>query len=260
MNIENNNNIQANKNKKNDLKKGILIGGCALVLGVGGVSLYNQNKNDEEVIDKTFEDFETNSTPVKLDFTDKTALDMRSYYTLEGEEFIKKIYPDSSDSDFALLTVGKSIEKELSNVKFKTMTNKEIQLKDLKGKKIILDFGLTSCGNCQNEFDFISKKDVKENEIFLHIFPNDSSDEIRNIFKESNVELNEENTVSLTGMNDLTFSDFSITHVPAKIYINEKGIVSYVTTDTIFDEENYNLHYERAYGISKKMLDFLKHS
>ena len=248
-----------NKNKKTDFKKNLLIGGCAIALGIGGVAIYNQsNHQEEEVIDKTFEDFPINNTPVTLDFTNKSADEMKNYYTLEGEEYIKKIYPDSVDSEFALLTVGKSIEKELSHVNLKTLNNEEISLKDLKGKRIIIDFALRDCGNCQDEFEFISKKEKSENEVFLHIFPNDSTQEIKNTFNEFNLQINEEHTISLTGMNNLTFSDFSVTHVPSKIYINEDGIVSYVTTDVISTQELYELHYNRAFGEGEKMLDFLK--
>ena len=57
---------------------------------------------------------------------------------------------------------------------------------------------------------------------------------------------------------NLSFEDFNITHVPAKLYINENGVVTYVTTNSILDDELYEMHYERAFGKTPKVLDFLK--
>lgn len=251
--------VKMHKDKKINPKKTILIGGCVLAVGLGYIMLENKS-NTQNNTEGEFEDFYVKEmNPVELDFNNKTAQEMREYYTLEGEEYIKKIYPNSEDSDLALLTIGKSTEKEFSNIKFTTTSNKEISLKELKGKRIILDFALSSCPSCREEFELFSKNNA-EDDIVLHIFPNDTTEEIKSVFKEENVQFNEEHTVSLTGMNNLSFDDFNITHVPTKIYINEEGIVTYVTTNTISDEELYKLHYDRAFGDGEKMLDFLKNN
>lgn len=241
--------------KKKNNKSKIILSACALSLGVAGLTYLN-NKNNN--IANNSEDIVEDLEKVELDFTDKTAEQMREYYTLEGQEYIKKIYPDSEDSDVALLTVGKSLDKEFKDISFTTTNNKTIKLKDLKGKKVILDFALKDCPTCQEEFEYLSSKELGENEILLHIFPNDTTDEIKNTFKDLNINFNEEHTVSLTGMNDLEFSDFNITHVPTKFYINEEGIVTYITLEALSDSELYNLHYDRAFGNAEKMLDFLK--
>lgn len=188
----------------------------------------------------------------------RTSSEMREFYTPEGEEFIKAIYPDSKDSDLALLNIGKSIDKELSDVKFLKANNESVSLQNLKGKKIILDFALATCPSCQEELSYMSTREANEDEVILHIFPRNTTEDIKNIFKELSIKFNSEHIVSSTGMNGLTFEDFSITHVPTKFYINEDGILTYVTTESILDEELYNLHYERAFGNSTKVLDFLK--
>lgn len=243
--------------KKLNIKKLCLVGGCILAVGAGAIFLSGKSPNST-VEDEEFQEFSVAETPVKLNFKNKTAEDMREYYTLEGEEFIKRMYPDSDDSNFALLTVGKSIDKDLSKVKFTTADNTEIYLKDLKGKRVILDFAMTSCPNCRNEYEFLSTKKMGENEVFLHIFPQDTTEDIKKSFGEANLEFRADHTVSFSGMNNLGFEDFKVTHVPSKIYINEEGIVTYVTTNTLTDDEIYKLHYDRAFGEQEKMLDFLK--
>lgn len=207
-----------------------------------------------------------NESNVTLEFTIKengnerkrTASEMREFYTPEGEEFIKAIYPDSKDSDLALLNIGKSIDNELSDIKFLKANNESVNLQSLKGKRIILDFALTTCPSCQEELSYMSTRETNENEVILHIFPRNTTEDIKNIFKELSIKFNSEHIVSSTGMNGLTFEDFNITHVPTKLFINEDGIITYVTTESILDEELYNLHHERAFGDTVKVLDFLK--
>lgn len=239
----------------NSSKKAYIVGGCILALIGGGVFLTTQLNNSS--VDESTIQIE-NKEKVALDFKDKTAEDMREYYTPEGQEFIKMMYPDSDDSNFALLTVGKSTQKEFANVKLKTSDNTEVSLKDLKGKRVILDFAMTGCPNCKEEFHYLFNKDTKDNDIFLHVFPQDTTEDVKKILQEMNIEFKPEKTVTFSGMNNLGFEDFSITHVPSKIYINEDGVVTYVTTNKLQDEETYNLHYERAFGSGEKMLDFLK--
>lgn len=255
-------NINASKN--NNSKKKIFLGSCVLALGLGALA-FTQISNHE--LEEEFEDFTiNNSETVKLEFTikdngttrDRTPQEMREFYTPQGEEFIKTLYPDSSDSDLALVTIGKSISKEFSNIEFITADNKEIKLKNLKGKKIILDFALTSCPNCQDEFNYFSTKNIDNDTVLLRIYPRDTTEDIKQIHKDLGIDFTGNNTVSITGMNNLTFEDFNITHVPTKLYINEEGIVSYVTTHALLDDETYQLHYDRAFGNSEKVLDFLK--
>lgn len=250
------------KTKNISPKKMIILGGCALTIGLGALTL-TQVFNNQDI---EFEDFiVNNSKAVDLEFTikdggierNRTSQEMREFYTPEGEEFIKTLYPESSDSDLALVTIGKSISKEFSNIEFTTADNKKIKLKNLKGKKIILDFALTTCPSCQEEFKYLPTSNIEEDAVFLHIFPRNTTEEIKEIYKELGVEFNSSHTVSATGMDSLTFEDFNITHVPTKIYINEDGIVTYVTTTTLLDDETYNLHYDRAFGEGKKVLDFL---
>lgn len=272
-NVENNENIEIDnqeeeadikESKKKYSKNKIILGGCVLALGLGTLAFSQLSNHD---VEEEFEDFiVNNSETVKLDFTieddgttrNRTPQEMREFYTPQGEEFIKTLYPDSSDSDLALVTIGKSIFNEFSNVEFTTADNKEIKLKNLKGKKIILDFALTSCPNCQEEFNYLSKKDTDKDTILLRIYPLDNTEAIKQIHKDLGLDFVSNNTVSKTGMNKLTFEDFNITHVPTKIYINEEGIVSYITTNSLLDDETYQLHYDRAFGNSEKVLDYLK--
>lgn len=266
-NTENDNNSsdKINSNDNNPKKRNILIGiGILISLGLGTASYnyFTNNTTSEE-----FEDFRINDdVKVALDFSiedngktrDRTAQEMREFYTPQGEEFIKTIYPDSSDSDLALLTVGKSISNELSKLEFTTLDNKKIKLKKLKGKKIILDFALSTCPSCQEEFTFLDTKELNDDEVLLHIFPVNSQDEIKQIYTDLKLNLKENITVESSGLHNLTIDDLKITHVPTKIYINEEGIVTYVTTQTLSDEENYKLHYDRAFGNGEKILDYLK--
>lgn len=248
---------------KNTSRKNIVIGGCILALGLGALALTQISNNSQG---GEFEDFViNNSKTVDLEFTikdddierNRTSQEMREFYTPEGEEFIKTLYPDTSDSDFALVTVGKSISKEFSNIEFTTASNEKVKLENFKGKKIILDFALTTCPSCQEELSYLSTKSLNEDEVLLHIFPRNTTEEIKKVYKDLGIEFDNKNIVSSTGMNGLTFEDFNITHVPTKIYINEDGIVTYISTNTLSDNETYDLHYDRAFGEGKKMLDFL---
>lgn len=242
-------------------KKYLFIGTGVLILSAStGLILMNTNntiKNPDAIVS---EDELSNKSNVTLNFTNKTADDMREYYSNEGLEFIKKIYPDSTSSDFALLNVGKQLTEELKNIKFTTAENKTIELKDLKGKKVILDFALTTCGTCQSEAEFLSKYNFEKNDIiFLHIFPRESTLEIKNMIKEAGGEYNSKHIVSSTGTNGFTFEDLNITNVPAKIFIDEEGVVQYTYVGGITDEETLQLHLERAFDTDvPKMLDYLK--
>lgn len=257
-------NVNNDVSSKNTSKKIILLGGCALAIGLGALSLVTMTKNNNS---SEFENFIIkDSESVNLEFTikegdserNRTAQEMREFYTPQGEEFIKTLYPESSDSDLALLTIGKSITNELSNIEFTTADNTKVSLKNLKGKKIILDFALTTCPSCQEELTYLSTKATNENEVLLHIFPRSNTEEIKSTYKDLNIKFDNTKIISSTGMNNLTFEDFNITHVPTKIYINEEGIVTYITTNTLSDEEVYNLHYDRAFGDGEKVLDYLK--
>lgn len=256
--------INADKPKNSKPKKKMIIGGCVLAVGLGTLAFTQLSNNRYE---DEFEDFIiNNSKTVNLEFTiedngvkrDRTAQEMREFYTPQGEEFIKTLYPDTSDSDLALVTIGKSISKEFSDVEFITTNNEEIKLKELKGKRIILDFALTSCPNCQEEFNYLSTKNIDDNTVLIRIYPRDTTEQIKQIHKDLGIDFSNSNTVSSTGMKGLTFEDFNITHVPTKFYINEEGIVTYVTTNTLLDDETYQLQYDRAFGDNQKVLDFLK--
>lgn len=260
-NNENNENINIDKqinNRKNNKKIFLLTIPVALIGGVASVNLFNQSEVQKEVtLNKKELNFKIEDNG---EVRNRTAKEMREFYTPEGEEFIKALYPDIKDSDFALLNIGKTIEKELLNIEFLTTTNEVVKLKDLKGKRVILDFALTTCPSCKEELTYMSnrKDDKDSNDVFLHIFPRSTTEDIKNTIKELNIDLDMSKVVSSTGMNNLTFEDFSITHVPAKLFINENGVVTYVTTNSILDEELYNLHYERAFENKQQVLDFLK--
>lgn len=229
----------------------------AIVACVAGGALYFTNTNKEEP--KTQYQSKEDSK-VKLSFENKTISDMQEFYTEEGLEFTKKILPDTISSDFAFFNVGKSLDKELKNFKFTTASGKTIELSSLKGKKVLLDFALTSCGTCQEETNFMSSEDFESNGIeYLHIFPNNSTAEVKEMFKSQNAKFNEDHIVSLTGLNGFKLGDMNITNVPSKIFINEEGIVTYAFVGGIRDKETLTTHTDRAFNPSiEKMLDFLK--
>ena len=232
----------------------IVFGGCAIALG--GIftipKFFNINSGQIENVNDFID--------IPLNFENKSASDMRASYTEEGLEFIKKIFPDSISSDFALLNVGKQLTKELKDIKFTTADNKLVELKDLKGKKIILDFALTDCQTCQGEMATLSKYDFSKDDIvLLHIFPRHSTQEVKNAFKEAGGEFNSKHIVSSTGTHGFVFEDLNITNVPAKLFIDENGIVQYAFVGGIDDLEKLELHLERAFDENMpKMLDYLQ--
>ena len=140
-------------------KKLLLAGACVIgsIATVGAILSTNSNKDTDNIINE-----EPSNDKVSLNFESNNSQDMRKFYSPEGQEFIKKMLPDSISSDFALFNVGKSLDKELKDVKFTTINNKEISLKDLKGKKIFIDFALASCSTCMDELDFIGSYNFKK--------------------------------------------------------------------------------------------------
>jgi thiol-disulfide isomerase/thioredoxin len=243
-------------------KKGLYLG----AIGVGAVVCIsafvfikssNDTKNEYDSATETIVDGEEKVT---LDFTDKTAMNMRDYYTKEGEEFIKKILPDSTASDFALLNVGKTLDNELKDIVFTTVDNTEIKLADLKGKKVVIDFAMTSCGTCQGELSFMSHYDYKSKGIeYIHVFPLDATSAVKNAYDGYDGKYDKSHIVSQTGLNGFTIEDLSITNVPAKIFIDENGVVQYAFVGGFNDEETMELHLERAFDESvPKILSFLK--
>jgi peroxiredoxin len=256
--IENNNSdLSEDKSNKNN-KKGLYIGALGVALCAGAGVFYNSANKTNKEYENSIEVIE-NST-VELDFTNKTSMQMRDYYTLEGEEFIKKIFPDSLSSDFALLNVGKSVDKELKDVVFTTVDNTEIKLSDLKGKKVVIDFAMASCSVCQGELEFMSNYDYKSEDIeYLHLFPLDSTPDVKTMFDENNGKYDKKHIVSQTGLNGFTIEDVGITNVPAKLFIDENGVIQYAYVGGFNDKETMELHLDRAFGKdTPKMLDFLR--
>ena len=238
-------------------KKLLLAGACVIgsIATIGVILSTNSNKDTNNVVSE-----ESSNNKVTLNFEFNDSQDMRKFYSLEGQEFIKKMLPDSISSDFALFNVGKSLDKELKDVKFTTINNKEIALKDLKGKKIFIDFALASCSTCMDELDFIGSHNFKDDDIeYIHVFPRDTTANIKSLYKNSGVKLKEDHIVSETGLNGFELDDLKITNVPAKIFIDENGIVQYAFVGGINDKETLQLNLERAFDESiPKMLDFLK--
>lgn len=234
---------------------------CALsCVGIASVVIINnKNYNNNTQVNTNITENNTNDK-VKLDFSASESKEMRKFYTLEGQEFIKKILPESISSDFALFNVGKSLDNELKDIKFTTINNKEISLKDLKGKKIFIDFALTTCGTCINELNFISSHNFKDDNIeYIHVFPRDTTANIKKLYKDSKLKLKEDSIVSETGLNGFEIGDLNITNVPAKIFIDENGIVQYAVVSGVNDKETLDLHLERAFDPSvPKILDYLK--
>lgn len=239
-------------------KKNMIIGGSILLGSVAVIASIPLIQNNQE--SNVTEDASSNIVDFKLDFKNKTSEEMRQYYTAEGQEFIKKILPDSLSSDFALLNVGKQLNKEMKNIKFTTANNKEIKLKDLKGKKVLLDFALTSCNVCEAETKFMSNYDFKKEGIeYLHVFPRDNTSDIKKLFDRADGKFDENHIVSATGLNGFELEDLSITNVPSKIFIDENGIVQYAYVGAFTDKETLQLHLERAFDKEMpKMLDYLK--
>lgn len=241
-------------------RKNITVYGSILLGSVAIIASIPMLQNRQEVEAEVEKDNSSETINLKLDFKNKTSEDMRNYYTDEGQEFIKKILPDSISSDFALLNVGKQLNKEMKDITFTTVNNTEVKLKDLKGKKILIDFALTSCGTCEAETKFMSNYNFKGEKIeYLHVFPRDNTSEIKSLFEKVGAKYDENHIVSATGLNGFEFDDLSITNVPAKIFIDEQGIVQYAYVGGFNDEETLQLHLERAFDKEiPKMLDYLK--
>lgn len=242
------------------MNKRYLLTGISVLLCSGMIALATSIKSKESSSVGVLNDNSLNGINIKMDFTNKTSKDMRDYYTNEGQEFIKKILPDSISSDFALLNVGKQLDKELKDIKFTTINGKEISLKDLKGKKILIDFALTTCGTCEKELNFMSSYDFEKEGIeYIHIYPRDNTSSVKSFYAKTNSKLNEDHIVSETGLNGFRLDDLSITNVPAKIFIDENGIIQYAFVDAITDKETLQLHLERAFDLdTPKILDYLK--
>lgn len=242
------------------MNKKILYTGVGIASVVAATLILTKTTNENETIPENTSHTQTEKKSMNLDFVNKNANDMRSYYTDEGQEFLKKILPDSVSSDLALLNIGKTLENELKNLKFKTVDNTEIKLKDLKGSKILLDFALKDCSTCQSELTFLSNYNFKKDDIvYLHVFPRDATSDIKKVFDDFNAKFKESSIVSTTGSNGFEFEDLNITNVPAKIFIDENGVVQYAFVGAIKDKETLDLNINRAFNKeTPKLLDYLK--
>lgn len=242
------------------MNKRYLLTGISILLCSGMITLAISINSKENSSVNISNDDSLSKFNINMDFTNKTSNDMREYYINEGQEFIKKILPDSISSDFALLNVGKQLDKELKDIKFTTINDKEISLKDLKGKKVLIDFALTTCGTCGKELNFMSSYDFEKESIeYIHVYPRDNTSSIKSFYTKTNSKLNEDHIVSETGLNGFRLDDLSITNVPSKIFIDENGIIQYAVVEAITDKETLQLHLERAFeSDTPKILDYLK--
>ena len=163
--------------------------------------------------------------PIVIDYS-ASPEEILASYTEKGMKLFKANFPDTLTMNYALKNIG----KEVPDISGKTMDGKDFKLSDLKGKKVLISFGKTTCSVCK-EMSPILKGIADSNPelVILHVFPVDNNQDIQAYYKGLNLDT-PANILSLEnneGLKELAVSQYQIEQVPTYVFVDESGRISY---------------------------------
>lgn len=112
----------------------------------------------------------------------------------------------------------------IENYDLETLDGEEVQMKDYKGKKLMLFFYETGCPYCIEGIPEVEALDLEELDMNVLMINMTEMEESIDKVKEVKEDLNMKNTIILDKGNKLT-QDFNITGTPTHIFIDEEGLI-----------------------------------
>lgn len=169
-------------------------------------------------------------------------------FSEDGIKLLKNNYTTTEDMKFALKNIGTNI----SEMKFKTYSGKEIGIKDFKGKKIILEISQTTCESCR-EADPIVHEIMKDKDVELvPVFLNSTKEMIDEYYSQLNLEMPKNVIID---EEKVTKDKFNLTVTPTYIFVDEEGTISLVK-QTFVDKISFEDDLDLAFG-EDKIYDYL---
>jgi len=212
----------------NKLKLGIL-GSMVLV----SLSLIGCAPSDELAPHDLIED--------KIDFN-QSPEEIQKYYTKEGQDWIRMLFPDENQRSFALKNIG----RHAPDVSFLSLNNEEQSLQEVSGDTILYFTKIDS--DITTEMDEHMQAFKKENEgiTVYHIYANNEPEDITDYLTNQDFKIDDADIISKNGATELVDA-FNIEDIPLLVYIDDTHTVSYTATgfrDLVF----LNDHAEAAFG------------
>lgn len=120
------------------------------------------------------------------------------------------------------------INLDLPDFHFKTLDDKELAIKDFRGKIVLLNFWASWCGPCLEEFPYILKilKNNPDKIILVAISNDESKSDIQKFmsrFKEESKEINSGIVIGFDPNKDISSSIFSVMKLPETFVISPEG-------------------------------------
>lgn len=175
---------------------------------------------------------------------DSSVEDILLEYDKGGMELLKANFTTKDSLTLALKNIGKSIpDYELNVIK-----GENVNLKELKGKKILLEVLQPNCDACIKSTPIIDKA-LKDKDILLvPVFVNASNKtEIEDYYEKLNLEV--PNLASID-TNKKLIKELNLTKTPSLLFIDEEGNISFIN-DEFADEKTFLDQVEFAFGENK---------
>lgn len=115
------------------------------------------------------------------------------------------------------------IAKPAPDFQLKTLDGKEVRLKNLTGKTVVINFWASWCYPCMEEhpvFGLAKKAFEKENVVFLGVIYQDTKEAIRKFITQYG-----EATLTLEDPDSRTAIDYGVGGVPETFFVDAQGII-----------------------------------
>lgn len=142
---------------------------------------------------------------------------------------ISDVYSEPDDLKWA----NEMLNQKAPDFQASNLEGNTIALSAYKGSKVLLEIGTHSCPACISVYPVVKEfKDKYEGEIeTLVVFPNDSSQEIKNFFMANDFEQDSGVYFGRSGNNMLR--EYKAPFYPSFIFIDEEGYIRSVATGTM---------------------------
>ncbi|WP_088041032.1 TlpA disulfide reductase family protein [Bacillus sp. EAC] len=152
-----------------------------------------------------------------------------SIFQLYEKKHEEKIVSNKNDSYIASIQkMGVQVGQQAPDIKLMTLEQKNVNLSEYKGKKIILNFWATWCPPCQDEIPALEKfhekhsKDVVILGVADYIGEKKDLDFVKNFVSKNNMKYK-----ILLDENGNNFRKYGVISIPTTFFINPNGEVVY---------------------------------
>lgn len=218
-------------------RKGLIIAPIVLALGITGFFGYRYYQHNEKGVESV-EKGEVNLFS-NLENYDETGL-----------QILKNNFTTTDDMEFALKNIG----TDVLDLKFLDVNDKTFKLKNMKGKKFIIEIAQTGCETCKLADPIVREvmKDYEDIEI-IPMFLNSTKESIPAYYDE--LKLDKPNTI-LIDEEKVSKDIFSLSLTPTYLFVDETGTISMVREGFV-DDKFFIEDLKTAYA-DKKIYEYIK--